>query len=64
MKGIYLQQISKFYLNDFTGNNGMKYENLGPETEQVQFKRSTVEMKEGMISIASFLNNHFKLGSC
>lgn len=32
--------------------------NLGRETEKVEFKRSTSEMREGMESIASILNKH------
>lgn len=36
----------------------MKYENIGRETEQVEFKKSTGELKEGVISIASILNKH------
>lgn len=32
--------------------------NLGKETEQVEFKKSTGELKEGVISIASILNKH------
>ena len=37
----------------------MKYYNLGPETEQVEYKKTTSELKEGVISIADILN---KLG--
>ena len=32
--------------------------NLGSETEGIEFKKSTGEMKEGMISLASMLNKH------
>lgn len=32
--------------------------NLGSETERVEFKKSTSETKEGIISIASILNKH------
>ena len=32
--------------------------NIGDETEQVEFKKSTGELKEGIISIASILNKH------
>lgn len=32
--------------------------NLGMETEQVEFKRSTAELKEGIASIVSILNKH------
>ena len=35
--------------------------NVGKETEQIEFKKSTSELKEGVISIASMLNKH---GSC
>ncbi|MBQ9069183.1 MAG: putative DNA binding domain-containing protein, partial [Eggerthellaceae bacterium] len=31
---------------------------LGKETEQVEFKKSTSELKEGVVSIASILNKH------
>lgn len=31
---------------------------LGEETEQIEFKKSTGELKEGLISIASILNKH------
>lgn len=31
---------------------------LGEETEQIEFKKSTGELKEGVISIASILNKH------
>ena len=34
--------------------------NIGKETEWVEFKRSTSEIKEGMISISSILNKHGK----
>lgn len=32
--------------------------NIGQETEQVEFKKSTGELKEGVISLASMLNKH------
>lgn len=32
--------------------------NLGKESETLEFKKSTSELKEGMISIASILNKH------
>ena len=32
--------------------------NIGEETEQIEFKKSTGEMKEAMISIVSILNKH------
>jgi len=32
--------------------------NIGRETEQIEYKRSTGELKEGVISIASILNKH------
>ena len=31
---------------------------IGIETEQIEFKKSTGELKEGIISIASMLNKH------
>ena len=34
--------------------------NLGMETEQVEFKKSTAELKEGIVSIAAILNKHGK----
>lgn len=34
--------------------------NLGPATEQVEHKKSTSELKEGVASIASILNKHGK----
>ena len=36
----------------------MSYVNIGEETEQVEFKKSTGELKEGIISIVSILNKH------
>ena len=36
----------------------MAYVNIGEETEKVEFKKSTGEMKEGVVSIASILNKH------
>lgn len=36
----------------------MAYYNIGEETEQVEFKKSTGELKEGIISIAAILNKH------
>ena len=36
------------------------YYSLGEETEQVEFKKSTGEMKEAVISIAAILNKHGK----
>ena len=32
--------------------------NIGFESETIEFKRSTSELKEGVISIASILNKH------
>lgn len=32
--------------------------NIGPETEQVEYKKSIGELKEGVVSIASILNKH------
>ena len=34
------------------------YINIGKETEQVEFKKSTGELKEGIISICAILNKH------
>ena len=34
--------------------------NIGKETEFIEFKKSTSEIKEGIISIASILNKHKK----
>lgn len=36
----------------------MSLVNIGPETETVEYKKSTGEMKEAMISIAAILNKH------
>ena len=36
----------------------MPYVNIGEETEQMEFKKSTGELKEGVISIASIMNKH------
>lgn len=36
----------------------MEYINIGNETEQLEFKKSTGELKEGIISIVSILNKH------
>ena len=36
------------------------YYSLGEETEQIEFKKSTGEMKEAVISIAAILNKHGK----
>ncbi|MCR5100553.1 MAG: putative DNA binding domain-containing protein [Butyrivibrio sp.] len=36
----------------------MAYVNIGEENEQVEFKKSTGELNEGVISIASILNKH------
>ncbi len=38
----------------------MKYYNLGPETEQIEYKKTTSELKEGVTSIAVILNKHGK----
>ncbi len=35
-----------------------KLHSFGKETEQIEFKKSTGELKEGVISIASILNKH------
>ena len=34
--------------------------NLGRETESLEFKKSTGELKEGIISIGAILNKHQK----
>ena len=39
-------------------DNRMANINIGKETEQIEFKKSTGELKEGVISIASILNKH------
>ena len=45
--------------NKYNRESGyMVYENIGKETEQVEFKKSTGELREGVISIASILNKH------
>lgn len=38
--------------------HGKNFYSLGAETEQVEFKKSTGELKEGVISIAAILNKH------
>ena len=35
-----------------------KFYSIGAETEQIEFKKSTGELKEAVISIASILNKH------
>ena len=35
-----------------------RFMNLGKETETLEFKKTTGEMKEAMISVASILNKH------
>ena len=35
-----------------------EYMNLGEETEMIEFKKTTGELKEGIISIAAILNKH------
>ena len=35
--------------------------NIGKESERVEFKKSTGELKEGIISLSSMLNKH---GAC
>ena len=37
---------------------GVKAMKIGIETEQIEFKKSTGELKEGIVSIASMLNKH------
>lgn len=32
--------------------------NIGPETEQIEYKKTIGEIKEAMISIAAILNKH------
>ena len=39
-------------------SNHNEYTNLGEETEQIEFKKTTGELKEGVISIAAILNKH------
>lgn len=36
----------------------MELENIGPETETVEYKKSTGEIKEAMLSIVAILNKH------
>ena len=36
----------------------MAFFNIGEETEQIEYKKSTGELKEGVISIAAILNKH------
>ena len=38
----------------------MELKNIGPETETIEYKKSTGELKEAMISIAAILNKHKK----
>ena len=38
----------------------MELKNIGPETETIEYKKSTGELKEAIISIASILNKHKK----
>lgn len=38
----------------------MRFYNLGPETEQVEYKKTTSELKEAVTSIAAILNKHGK----
>ena len=37
-------------------------QNLGKETETIEFKKTTGELKEGMVSISSILKKH-KVGT-
>ena len=39
-------------------SKGGKRMNLGKETETLEFKKTTGEMKEAMVSIAAMLNKH------
>lgn len=36
----------------------MGLDNIGPETETVEYKKSTGEIKEAMLSIVAILNKH------
>ena len=36
----------------------MRFINIGEESEQIEYKKSTGELKEGVISVASILNKH------
>ena len=38
--------------------------NIGRESETVEFKKSTSELNEGVVSIASILNKHGKGALC
>lgn len=40
------------------GTKHMELVNIGPETEQIEYKKSIGEMKEAMLSIAAILNKH------
>ena len=44
--------------NSVTSENEGQDMNLGKETEMLEFKKTTGEMKEAMISISSILNKH------
>lgn len=38
----------------------MSLMNIGPETETIEYKKSTGELKEAIISIVAILNKHKK----
>ena len=46
------------WYNNVTSESEGQDMNLGKETETLEFKKTTGEMKEAMISISSILNKH------
>ena len=48
----------KRHKNKEKGDISMGLVNIGPETEQIEYKKTIGEIKEAMISIAAILNKH------
>ena len=55
---IYSDKDVTTWYNNVTSESEGQDMNLGKETETLEFKKTTGEMKEAMISISSILNKH------
>ena len=57
------KKVEVFLLSFFVfskGGNAMKFINIGPENENREYKRTTSELKEAIISLVAMLNKHSK----
>ncbi len=55
-----MKKLGTIFLIELKGDDDLTLVNIGPETEEIEYKKSIGELKEAILSIVSILNKHQK----